>query len=422
MRNARWPPPRSFGWPKFAPAQNRPADAAVLYQRVLTEFPNHDPLAKLSQERLAALGAALPPAAGPAAAAPTQEEADELARMREVAKNSPDLLNSAQDELPLNRAATHGWLEVARFLLDHGARVEGIPRVQPPLYTAAVAGRKAIVELFLDRGAPLEKSPTDVSPLIAACANGHAEVARVLLDRGADANVATARGYTPLHAATTADRVDLVQLLLEHGANPNVECRIATGANLPAAEQAGTPLELAAGGGSEPIVKILLAHHADPNFSPVDGYNLSLALAVHKDKPQIVEELIAAGAKLEVPAGSSYISPLYEAAGHPWHPELVRLLLDRGASPKSRNYMGQTAMQYSLNSGAIAGRCAARSGDSNRLVKGHWLRSVGLLLTMGFIVLVTMSVGAIVLLLTPLTFTAAGAVTWRRCACCWCRT
>ena len=34
---------------------------------------------------------------------------------------------------------------------------------------------------------------------------------------------------------------------------------------------------------------------------------------------------------------------------------------------------------------------------------------------MGFIVLVTMSVGAIVLLLTPLTFTAAGAVTGALC-------
>jgi hypothetical protein len=54
-------------------------------------------------------------------------------------------------------------------------------------------------------------------------------------------------------------------------------------------------------------------------------------------------------------------------------------------------------------------------GVSHRLVKGHWLRSVCLLLTMGFIVLVTMSVGAIVLLLTPLTFTAAGAVTGALC-------
>ena len=34
---------------------------------------------------------------------------------------------------------------------------------------------------------------------------------------------------------------------------------------------------------------------------------------------------------------------------------------------------------------------------------------------MGFIVVVTMSVGAIVLLLTPLTFTAAGAVTGALC-------
>ena len=47
---------------------------------------------------------------------------------------------------------------------------------------------------------------------------------------------------------------------------------------------------------------------------------------------------------------------------------------------------------------------------------------VGLLLTMGFIVLVTMSVGAIVLLLTPLTFTAAGCGDRRAVRACSCPT
>ena len=85
--------------------QGRQAAAVALYQRVLTEFPAMETLAKLSRDRLTAVGAAVPPAATGATTAPTQEEADELARIREMAKNSPDLLNSAQDELPLNRAA-----------------------------------------------------------------------------------------------------------------------------------------------------------------------------------------------------------------------------------------------------------------------------------------------------------------------------
>jgi MFS family permease len=49
--------------------------------------------------------------------------------------------------------------------------------------------------------------------------------------------------------------------------------------------------------------------------------------------------------------------------------------------------------------------------ESNRLVKGHWLRALGLLVTMLLLVLLAVSVGAIVLLLTSLTFTQAGAIT-----------
>jgi hypothetical protein len=50
-------------------------------------------------------------------------------------------------------------------------------------------------------------------------------------------------------------------------------------------------------------------------------------------------------------------------------------------------------------------------GASNRLVAGHWLRSIGMMLTMGLIASLTAGIGAIVLLLTPLSFAEAGVVT-----------
>jgi hypothetical protein len=50
-------------------------------------------------------------------------------------------------------------------------------------------------------------------------------------------------------------------------------------------------------------------------------------------------------------------------------------------------------------------------GASNRLVAGHWLRSIGMMITMALIASLTAAVGAIVLLLTPLSFAEAGIVT-----------
>ena len=61
-------------------AQDNKAEATSLYQRLLTEFPNQDPLAKLSRERLAALGAPAPVPAGSPPNAPADEEGKMLAQ------------------------------------------------------------------------------------------------------------------------------------------------------------------------------------------------------------------------------------------------------------------------------------------------------------------------------------------------------
>src|SRR5688572_11144545 len=84
--------------------QNRKEEAIALFQRVLAEFGGIEPLAKASRERIAALGGKASPTGGSSVAV-TDAETEEITRLQEWVKNSPDLLNSQTDGLtPLGRA------------------------------------------------------------------------------------------------------------------------------------------------------------------------------------------------------------------------------------------------------------------------------------------------------------------------------
>ena len=93
--------------------QNRREEALALYQRVAAEFSTNDPLARLSRDRIAALGG-VPVAAGGDTAMSNAEQ-QELARLQDLVKNSPDLLDSPTEGVtPLGQAAKNGWLKARR--------------------------------------------------------------------------------------------------------------------------------------------------------------------------------------------------------------------------------------------------------------------------------------------------------------------
>ncbi len=67
--------------------------------------------------------------------------------------NQPLAMNIAYGESPLALAARGGQVDVARYLLDQGAKVESPTSRSPsPIHVAVMHGRKAVVELFLTRG------------------------------------------------------------------------------------------------------------------------------------------------------------------------------------------------------------------------------------------------------------------------------
>lgn len=91
---------------------------------------------------------------------------------------------------PLMEAASGGYVEVGRVLLDKGADVNAPPvpsSRDTGLTIAADKGHCRFVELLLNRGAQVEvKNKKGNSPLWLAANGGHLNVVELLFNAGAD--------------------------------------------------------------------------------------------------------------------------------------------------------------------------------------------------------------------------------------------
>lgn len=114
---------------------------------------------------------------------------------------------------PLDNAVGYGCWNVARLLVDRGARVEKL------WHAAALGMYDRLVDL-------LAESPPSADDLteafFQACSGGQRRAAELLLARGADINAAPVYGNSPLEAASGMDtqRELLVEWLRDHGAKP----------------------------------------------------------------------------------------------------------------------------------------------------------------------------------------------------------
>src|SRR5688572_2520297 len=112
---------------------NKTNDAVVQYQRVTREFSDQTNLFALSQQALKGLGTSTdrqPEFADRLrsivnTAEPKDPQAEEIARLKGLAKDSPDLLSAkfGNGETPLHWAAEKGYLQVAQFLLTNNVDV-----------------------------------------------------------------------------------------------------------------------------------------------------------------------------------------------------------------------------------------------------------------------------------------------------------
>uniref|UniRef100_A0A336L5G5 CSON003381 protein n=1 Tax=Culicoides sonorensis TaxID=179676 RepID=A0A336L5G5_CULSO len=171
-------------------------------------------------------------------------------------------------ETALTLACCGGFLEVADYLIKHGADIE--LGASTPLMEAAQEGHIELVRFLLDNNANVHaQTQTGDTALAYACENGHTDVAEILLVYCAELEHESEGGRTPLMKACRAGHLCTVKFLLGRGADVNRQT----------ANNDHTPLSLACAGGHQAVVELLLANGADPFHKLKDNSTMLIEAA-----------------------------------------------------------------------------------------------------------------------------------------------
>lgn len=262
-------------------------------------------------------------------------------------------------------AATEGHDQAAQLLLRAGADVRARSHGGfTPLLFAVRSGHLSVLPTLLDAGADVNDSlPDGTGALSLTIINAHFELAAALLDRGADPN-ADAQGWTPLHQlvwtrrpnggladppAVATGRMSSLQLaakLLDKGANPNArmkkERKLGFDDRTLLNRLDATPFFLAAQTADVPLMRLLAKSGADPRVTNADGTTVLMVAAgvgiwVVGESPGTNDEALEAvrfALELggDVNATNEYGYTALHGAAHRGSPEIVTLLVERGAS------------------------------------------------------------------------------------------
>lgn len=185
----------------------------------------------------------------------------------------------------------------------------------------------------------VESLAAEGKPLLVKAIEDGADAKQVaeLLKQGAHINISDSRKRTPLMFAVAMLKPDIVRLLLEHGANLNLK-----------QEDGKSALLLAVDRRAGEIVKLLLENKADANTKQDDGSS-ALDIAVTNADGEAARLLLEHGARVNY-ENTSGETPLISSA---IFPDLVEILLDKGANPNMATVEGKTALMVAAEKGRV---------------------------------------------------------------------
>lgn len=258
---------------------------------------------------------------------------------------------------PLLMAVTRGEARTVTVLLDHRADVNALgPDGETALARAAVLGATDVARVLIERGArvAVRFARINQTPLHSAAGHGFVPLIQLLLEHGADADAKDGTGFTPLHNAAEQGRTLAIRTLLLAGAKVNTTNHLRR-----------TALWLASSRGHVESVAYLLNHGADPALAASDGqtplhvaaFNARPgAIRVLLEKRPALNELSRLGTPLHCAAAGPVMRAIFAAQAKPGRKPATagtpadsaacaRLLADAGASLEAGDAHGTTALQ-----------------------------------------------------------------------------
>ena len=264
--------------------------------------------------------------------------------------------NASTDEgaTALMCAAQEGYSKIVKVLLGAGADPNAESNEgATALMLAAKTGRPDVAKMLLAAGADMDAvMDKGVTALMLAAKTGHSKFAKILLDAGADIDAFTDEGATALMVAAQEGRSEVAETL------------IVDKANLDATDKDGaTALMSAVQRGHIETVQILLDAGANPEATASGGYTalmvaaasplrqfaqllgIELTNSLQDDvRIDLTKRLLAAGANPNAAAADNGMTTLMLAAHG--DPEIIKILINAGASPDLRNLSGSTAWDF----------------------------------------------------------------------------
>lgn len=242
---------------------------------------------------------------------------------------------------PLNYAARFGQVEVAKFLIKRGAKVDQTSQsgYQTSPLTDALrhTAYLEVVQLLLDNHANIRLTDKNGDPAINwATLYGHTKAVKYLLSRGADPLQANKEEYTALRTANERGHKDIIELIEQFIAGRNKADAAAQLIKQKSIEQA-----------KQAITKIF-----DPNIFLKDGSTLLLETIKTGDS-QLIKTLLDRGANVNQSNIIGYFStPLMQAVSANL-PEVTEILLHAGANINDTDVLGDPAVNWASYLGRI---------------------------------------------------------------------
>ena len=310
--------------------------------------------------------------------------------------------------LRLDQTRSDAFLRAARALLDAGADPNAgfwttgqYPEYETPLYGAAgVAHHAALTRLLVERGADPNDgeavyhspethdngamqvlvetgkiTPENLSLMLVRKHDWHdVEGAKYLLEHGTDPNRERQRGWLPLHHAIARDNaLGMFELLLDHGADPML------------VKDGRTAVEMAALAGRSDLLDLLRQRGIAVEFHGALRLIAACAMGdgasvqrIAREEPGLEREVLADGGRLlarfaltdnqpgvrqlldlGIPVDAPYVegdgywditknSTALHVAAWLGHPDVVRLLLGRGAAVTVKDGKGRTPLALAV--------------------------------------------------------------------------